>query len=136
MSLITQDMASEFRVLLTKLPANGKGMAKLSANEKIERTARDGLPTIAAGTVRNRMRHLSAALGYAVTRGWISKNPVAAGIGREVAQAATKQQAANRRRNFYVESELAAIFSSAAFTDDRWASPRATFGRAWYWRRC
>jgi integrase len=132
-SLITQDMASEFRVLLTKLPANGKGMGKLSARAKMERTVRDSLPTISAGTVRNRMRHLSATLGYGVTRGWIAKNPINSGIGREVAQAATKQQATNRRRNFYQESELVAIFSSEAFTNERWAPPRAMFGRAWYW---
>lgn len=131
---ISRTLVSEYRVVLPKLPANAKRMKSLSARERIERAERDGLATIAAPTVRNRMRHLSAVLTFAVSLGWLQENPVnAAGIGRDVARAATKQQAAKRRRKEYTEPELAAIFSSVVFTDPEWTPPRAKHGRAWYW---
>ena len=131
---ITRTLLSEYRVVLPKLPANAKRMKALSARERIERAERDGLATIAATTVRNRMRYLSAVLTFAVSLGWLQENPVnAAGIGREVARAATKQQATKRRRKEYTDPELAAIFSSVVFTDAGWTPPRAKHGRAWYW---
>jgi len=131
---ITRTLVSEYRVVLPTLPANAKRMKALSARERIERAEREGLVTIAAATVRNRMRHLSAVLTFAVSLGWLQENPVnAAGIGREVARAATKQQAAKRRRKEYTDAELAAIFSSVVFTDAEWMPPRAKHGRAWYW---
>ena len=131
---ISREIVGAYRVELPKLPVNGEGMTKLSVREKIERAERDGLPRISAGTVKNRMRHLSAVLSFGVTRGWLSENPIkAAGIGREVAQAANKQQAARGHRKHYEAHELAAIFSSVAFVDEAWAPQRAAFGQAWYW---
>jgi integrase len=133
-SAITRTLVSEYRVELPKLPANAKRMKALTARERIERAERDGLPKIAAGTVRNRMRHLSAVLTFAVSRGWMQENPVnAAGVGRDVARAATRQQTAKGGRKGYTVGELAAIFSSVAFADSAWTPPRAAHGRAWYW---
>jgi integrase len=134
LSSITRTLVSEYRVDLPKLPANAKRMKALSARERIELAERDRLPTIAAGTVRNRMRHLSAVLTFAVSRGWMQENPVnAAGVGRDVARTATKQQTAKGGRKGYTVGQLAAIFASVAFTDDAWTPPRAAYGRAWYW---
>jgi len=134
LSAVTRTLVSDYRIVLPKLPKNAKGMRQLSAGEKVERAERDGLPTIAAGTVRNRMRHLSSVLSFAVSRDWMKENPInAAGIGRELARAATRQQSASGRRKDYRDQDLAAIFSSVAFTDEGWMPPRANFGRAWYW---
>jgi integrase len=131
---IDRDVASDFHLLLAKLPANGRGMSKLSAKQKIERAEREELPKIEAGTVRNRVRHLSAVLSFGVRRGWLLENPInLGGVGREAAQAATRQQRANRQRKHYEPEELAAIFSSVAFTDLTWKPARASYGRAWYW---
>ncbi len=131
---IDRTLVSEYRVVLPKLPANAKRMKTLSARERIERAERDDLPTIAAGTVRNRMRHLSAVLTFAVSRSWMQENPVnVTTVGRDVARTATKQQAAKGGRKGYTVGELAAIFSSVVFTDEAWSPPRATHGRAWYW---
>lgn len=131
---IDRDMASEYRVTLTKLPVNGVGMAKLTARQKIELAERDGLTRISPGTVRNRLRHLSAVLSFGVSRNWLLENPInASGLGREVAQALTKQREASRRRKHYDAKELAVIFSSVALTDQQWVPPKARFGRAWYW---
>jgi integrase len=131
---VTRELVGAYHVDLPKLPSNGKGMANLTPRQKIDIAERENLPRIALGTVRNRMVHLSAVLSFAVTRGWISENPIkATGIGRQVRQAAAKQQSVARRRKHYEASELAAIFSSPAFVDRDWTPPRATFGRAWYW---
>ncbi len=131
---ISRDLVSEHHIELAKLPTKGKGMAKLTAPERIARAERDGLPRLSTATVRNRLRKLSAVLTYGVGRGWLTENPInASGLGREVARAATRQQGAVRRRKDYAPEELAAIFSSIAFTDPAWRPARARFGRAWYW---
>jgi integrase len=131
---IQRETVGRYRLALTKMPLIGAGMAKMSVKQRMALAERDDLPLITAGTVKSRMRHLSAVLSFAVTRGWLTENPInAGGIGREVAQAASKQQRAARRRKHYERAELASIFSSAVFLDEAWAPPRASFGRAWYW---
>lgn len=90
---ISRDLVSEHHVELAKLPGKGKGMAKLTASERIARAERGGLPRLSTATVRNRLRKLSAVLTYGVGRGWLTENPInASGLGREVARAATRQQ--------------------------------------------
>ena len=132
--LISRDLVSEHHIALSKLPGKGKGMAKLTAPQRIERAERDALPRITAATVRNRLRKLSAVLTYGVGRGWLAENPInTSGLGRDVARAATRQQGASRRLKDYTPAELAAIFSSPAFTDATWKPKRASYGRAWYW---
>jgi integrase len=132
---ISRDLVAQHRVALTKLPsAKGVGMRQLSAPERMARAERDGLQRLAAATVRKRIRHLSAVLSYGVGRGWLEQNPIIASkLGREVSQAATKQQNATRKRKHYTPDELKTIFSSPAFTQKDWKPPRASFGRAWYW---
>jgi integrase len=132
---ISRDLVAEHRVALTKLPsAKGVGLRQLSAPERMARAERDGLPRLSAATVRKRIRHLSAVLSYGVGRGWLDQNPIIASkLGREVSQAATRQQNATRKRKHYTPDELTTIFSSPAFTQADWKPPRADFGRAWYW---
>ncbi len=131
---ISRDLVSKHHVKLAKLPGKGKGMAKLTAPERIARAERDGLPRLSTATIRNRLRKLSAVLTYGVGRGWLTENPInASGLGRDVARAATRQQGGSRRLKDYTPGELAAIFSSPAFTDATWKPARASYGRAWYW---
>jgi integrase len=132
--IISRDLVSEHHVKLAKLPGKGKGMAKLTAPERIARAERDGLPRLSIATVRNRLRKISAVLTYGVGRGWLTENPInSSGLGREVARAATRHQSTTRRRKHYTHEDLATIFSSVAFTDLAWKPARASFDRAWYW---
>jgi integrase len=92
------------------------------------------LPTLSAGTIRNKLRGISAVLSYALRMQWIQENPViAGGIGGAAAKAASKQMVGKRARNFYGDDELVKIFQSPAFSAEGWSPPRADFGKAWYW---
>jgi hypothetical protein len=105
--LISRDLVSEHHVKLAKLPGKGKGMANLTAPERIARAERDRLQTLSAATIRNRLRKLSAVLTYGVGRGWLTENPInASGLGRDVARAATRQQSVARRPKDYTPGEL------------------------------
>jgi integrase len=129
-----RDLVREHHLALAKLPSKGKGMAKLTAPQRIARAERDALPRLTTGTIRNRIRKLSAVLSHGVARGWLKENPInAGGLGREVARAATRQHGATREMKHYTPEQLAAIFASAAFTDPAWKPARAKYGRGWFW---
>lgn len=134
LSKITREVVRQYRADMATMPAKGEGIRKLNARQKIAKAKTEGLPTIEAGTIRNKLRGLSAVLSYALRMQLITENPViAGGFGGAAAKAAARKQVGKRARNFYDDAELSKIFSSPAFTDPAWAPPRADFGRAWYW---
>lgn len=98
----------------------------------MELAQKDGLPTLSAVTVRNRLRVLGAILGYAVRMDWIKENPVdASGVAKAAGNAARART--DRRRKDYTQAELHTIFSSPLFTSAGWRPPRGDYGQALYW---
>ena len=131
---ISRDSVDKFRSRLAELPAKGKGIRALSTEQLIAKAHAEGLPRIAAATVRNNLMALSAVLSHGVSLGYLSENPVVtSGVGKRAAKAATRHANANRRRRDYSRKELQAIFSSAIYSAEGWSAPRAEFGKAWYW---
>jgi integrase len=131
---ITRDIIGKYRASISGLPAKGEGIRKLTAAQLIVKARAENLPTIGPGTVRNKLRAVSAVLSYAVRMGHITENPViASGMGKAAAKAATKAVGGAKRRTDYSKEELSRIFSSPIFTNPSWAPPRADFGKAWYW---
>jgi integrase len=134
LSKINREVIRQYRHDISMLPVKGKGIRKLTARQRIAKAQAESLPTIEAGTIKNKVRGISAILGYALRMQLITENPViAGGIGGAAAKAAARQQVGKRARNFYDEAELKRIFSSPAFVDPTWTPPRADFGKAWYW---
>jgi integrase len=133
-SKISRDVIRQYRIDISTMPVKGKGIRKLSARQKITKSKAEALPTLSAGTIRNKLRGISAVLSYALRMQWIQENPViAGGIGGAAAKAASKQMVGKRARNFYGDDELVKIFQSPAFSAEGWSPPRADFGKAWYW---
>ncbi len=129
---IDREAVSRFRAELARLPAKGEGIRALTAPQLIAKADAEGLPRLSGPTIRNHLRALSAVLSVGVALRWLDENAViASGVGQKAAKAATKR--ASRRRKHYLRLELQAIFSSPAFTSTGWVSPRADFGKAWYW---
>jgi integrase len=131
---ITRDVVNAHRAALAQMPAKGEGIRKVSALKLIEKAKAEGLPLISEQTVSNGLRALSAMMSHGVLMGWLTENPVIMGGAlKNAARAATRKQAATKKRTDYTPEELAAIFSSPVFTDPGWNPPRAKFGKAWYW---
>lgn len=131
---ISRASVNDFRAKLAELPAKGEGIRGLSAPQLIAKAQAEKLPRIAAATVRNNLRALSAVLSHGVSLGHLNENPVlTSGASKGAAKAATRQANANRKRKDYSREELCAIFSSAIYGPEGWVAPRANFGKAWYW---
>lgn len=131
---ISREHIRDYRAELAKLPASGGGIRALSAKQQIEKAELEQLPKLSAPTIRNKLRALSAVLSHGVRMGLLTENPViASGSAKAAAKAASKGAAANRRRKDYTSEELALIFTSPIFSPEGWSSPRADFGKAWYW---
>ena len=133
-SAISREHIRDYRAQLAQLPASGEGIRALSAKKQIEKAELERLPTLSAPTIRNKLRALSAVLSHGVRMGLLTENAViASGSAKAAAKAASKGSAANRRRKDYTSEELALIFASPIFSPGGWSSPRADFGKAWYW---
>ncbi|WP_460140475.1 DUF6538 domain-containing protein [Pseudomonas sp. S2_E01] len=131
-STISRGKVQEYRAKLALLPVKTKGAGNMTAPELIANADAKSLQRLAPATIRNRLRALSAVLGYAVRLGWISENPVeASGIAKAASKSATGK--GSRRRKDYTQAELKTIFHSKAFTQEGWNPPRRNFGKAWYW---
>jgi len=131
---ITRDVIRQYWGYMARLPVKGEGIRKLDVRQLIAKADAEGLPRLQEATIRNKLRTVSAVMGYAVRMGEADENPViAGGAGKAAARAATNRGAANRQRKDYSQAELQLIFSSPIYTDAKWVSPRADFGAAWYW---
>ncbi|MES2912378.1 MAG: DUF6538 domain-containing protein, partial [Pseudomonadota bacterium] len=131
---IDREMIRQYRVDIAAMPAKGEGIRKLSARQLIEKAKAENLPLVTAATVRNKLRALSAVLSHGLRLGSLAENPViAGGAGKAAAKAASGRAAIARRRKEYTKDELGVIFSSPIFSESGWTSPRANFGKAWYW---
>ena len=129
---ISRGKVQEYRAKLALLPVKTKGAGDMTALELIAKAEAADLPRLAPATIRNRLRALSAVLGYAVRLGWITENPVeASGIAKAASKSAASK--GSRRRKDYTQAELKTIFHSTAFTQEGWNPPRRNFGKAWYW---
>lgn len=129
---ITRATIQEYRSKLAMFPAKAKGAAKLTAHQLLAVAEANQLPTLSHATVRNKLRALSAVLGYAVRLDWIRENPVeASGIAKAASRAASANSI--RKRKDYSLVELTQIFQSPAFSQPDWRLPRRDFGRAFYW---
>lgn len=129
---ITRATVQEYRTKLAKFPAKAKGAAKLTAHQLLAVAEAEQLPTLSHATVRNKLRALSAVLGYAVRMDWIKENPVeASGIAKAASRAASAN--GTRKRKDYSPTELSQIFQSPAFSRPDWRLPRRDFGQAFYW---
>lgn len=129
---VSRAVVAEYRASLAKLPTCGDGIRSLTAPQLIKKAEREGLPRLAAASIRNRLRALSAVLSCGLRLGWIQENPViASGAGRQAAKAATRQ-ANSGKRNHYSAEELRTIFASPIYAAE-WSSPKADFGKAWHW---
>lgn len=131
---IDRAMVRDYRAFLAQMPMRGEGIRGLSAKELIEKAKVEGLPLLAAPTVRNKLRALSAVLSHGLRLGLIDENPVlASGVGRAAAKAAGKGKRGVSTKPDYSQAELQSIFTSPIFSPGGWQSPRADFGKAWYW---
>lgn len=131
LSAVTRATIQEYRAYLAKFPTKAKGAAKLSAQQLIAKAETEQLPTLSAATVGNKLRALSAVLGFAVRMDWIKENAVeASGIARAAKRTANNSA---KRRKDYSQAELRQIFTSPVFVDPNWRLPRRDFGRAFYW---
>jgi len=131
LTAVTRSTIQEYRAYLAKFPTKAKGAAKLSAQQLIARAEAEQLPTLSAATVGNKLRALSAVLGFAVRMDWIKENAVeASGIARAAKRTANNSA---KRRKDYSQAELRLIFTSPAFVDPNWHLPRRDFGQAFYW---
>jgi integrase len=132
LSGITRQMIAEYRDVLVQLPAKGEGLRNLSVRQQIDRAKKDNLPTAMPATVRNKLRAISAVLGYGVRIASLTENPVlASGIGAAAAKAAVGR--AVRRRKSYTREELNLIFSSQLFSEPSDVLSRRDLGEAMYW---
>ncbi|KTT37010.1 integrase [Pseudomonas oryzihabitans] len=130
---ITRSTALEYRAKLTAFPLQMSGASKLTANELIARAQSEGLPTLSAATIRNRLRTVGAILGFAVRMGWIQENPIdESGVAKAAGAAAGKSKGARRRKD-YTADELGTIFRSPLFTAEGWRPARKDYGKALYW---
>lgn len=130
---ITRSTALEYRAKLTASPLQMPGASKLTANELIARAQAEGLPTLSAATIRNRLRTVGAILGFAVRMGWIQENPIAESGVAKAAGAAAGKSKGTRRRKDYTADELGTIFRSPLFTAEGWRPVRKDYGQALYW---
>ncbi|MCP8467356.1 phage integrase SAM-like domain-containing protein [Pseudomonas sp. ZM23] len=131
-SHISRGTVQDYRSKLAELPVKTAGAGKLTAQQLIEKAKANALPRLSPATIRNRLRALSAILGYAVRMGWIQENPVeASGVAKAASKAAGGRVA--QRRKDYSQAELNALFSSPIFAGTDWKRPRADYGKAWYW---
>ncbi|MBO3278245.1 site-specific integrase [Pseudomonas schmalbachii] len=130
---LTRAVVQEYRSKLAEFPVKTAGAGKLTAQQLIDKAKAESLPLLSPATIRNRLRALSAVLGFAVRMDWIKENPVeAGGIAKAAAKAAGAR--ADRKRKDYTQAELQAIFSSAAFTQRDWKpAGGGNYGKAWYW---
>ena len=134
LSGINREVVTQYRAMLVQLPRAGRGIRSLPALKKIEAADKEGLPRIGEATVRNKILALSSVLSFAVRMQWMPENPVTAGGAvKATKRAASRKQAAKQVRKHYEPAELAAIFTSPAFSDPAWRWPSADYGRAWYW---
>ena len=131
---IDRAMVRDYRAFLAQLPMRGDGIRGLHAKALIEKAKAEGLPLLSAPTVRNKLRALSAVLSHGLRLGLIDENPVlASGVGRAAAKAAGKGKRGGSTKSDYSQAELQSIFTSPIFSPGGWQSPRADFGKAWYW---
>jgi len=129
---INRGLVQEYRSKLALLPVKTKGAGNLTAPELIAKAEAEGLPLLSPATILNRLRALSAVLGFAVRMDWLKENPVeASGVAKAASKAAVAK--ASRRSKGYSQSELKTIFHSPIYTDEGWTPPRRNFGRASYW---
>lgn len=129
---IRRRTVEEFQGLLRRLPSKGEGIRSLNAHEQIAKADALDLPRLSTVTIKNRLMALSSVLSYAVRMEYLGENPVTtSGITQQLAKASSKAARTAPRRS-YNRDELVQIFSSPIFRDE-WVSPRASFGRAWYW---
>lgn len=132
LSRITRGTVQDYRSKLAELPIKSAGASKLTAQQLIDKANANSLPRLSPATIRNRLRALSAILGYAVRMGWIQENPVeASGVAKAASKAAGGR--AGQRRKDYSQTELKALFGSPIFAGSDWKQPRADYGKAWYW---
>lgn len=128
---ISRSDIQNYRAKLSELPVKTGGASQLTAPQLIAKADAEQLTRLSAATVRNKLKALSAVLGYAVRMGWIQENPVeASGIAKAAGRSARKAPA---RRKDYSAKELTAIFTSPLFTKEGWQPPRRDFGKALYW---
>ncbi|ELY2765540.1 site-specific integrase [Cronobacter malonaticus] len=133
-SQITRVQCQEFRALLGRFPARGKGTRGLSARELIAKAEAENMPTVELTTVRKQLRALSAVLNFAVQRlDVIKEEPISAsGMLKGIAKAAKRSATRTAEDKHYTRAELLTIFRSPVFTG-QWKPPRADFGQALYW---
>lgn len=131
LTAVTRATIQGYRAYLAKFPTKAKGAAKLTAQQLIAKAEAEQLPTLSPATVGNKLRALSAVLGFAVRMDWIKENAVeASGIARAAKRTANNSA---KRRKDYSQAELRQIFTSPVFVDPNWRLPRRDFGRAFYW---
>lgn len=130
---LSRAVAQEYRSKLAELPVKTAGTNKLTAQQLIDKAKAESLPLLSPATIRNRLRALSAVLGFAVRMDWIKENPIeAGGIAKAAARAAGART--DHKRKEYTQAELHAIFHSPAFTQSNWKpAGRSNYGKAWYW---
>ncbi|QEU29353.1 site-specific integrase [Pseudomonas luteola] len=129
---ITRGLVQDYRAKLAKFPAKFPGSGSLKAPELIAKAEAEKLRTLEPTTVRNRLRVLSAVLGYAHRMDWIKENPVeASGVARAAGRSA--KASGTRRRKDYTRAELETIFRSPVFTAEGWKPLRSDYGQALYW---
>lgn len=130
-STITRSTIQEYRSQLAQLPTRAKNTRGMNALELIAKANAEQLPRLSSATIGNRLRALSAVLGYAVRMDWLKENPVeTSGVARAAKKAAGR---APSRRKDYSSTEIETIFKSPLFSSTGWKPPRRDFGQALYW---
>lgn len=131
---ITRAVCQDFRNLLGKFPARGKGLRGLSATQLMEKAEKENLPLVELATIRKQLRAFSAILNFAVQRlDVMREEPVSAsGMLRGIAKAARRNVTRTAEDKQYSYTELMTIFKSPLFTQN-WKPPIADFGEALYW---
>ncbi|HCZ9260929.1 TPA: site-specific integrase [Vibrio alginolyticus] len=131
---INRAVCQDFRNLLGKFPAKGKGLRGLSAEQLMNKAEKENLPLVSLATIRKQLRAFSAILNFAVQRlNVMQEEPVSAsGILRGIAKAAKRNVTRTAEDKQYSHTELKTIFQSPLFTRN-WQPPKADFGEALYW---
>ncbi|MBY8308431.1 site-specific integrase [Vibrio fluvialis] len=131
---INRAVCQDFRNLLGKFPAKGKGLRGLSAEQLMKKAEKENLPLVSLATIRKQLRAFSAILNFAVQRlNVMQEEPVSAsGILRGIAKAAKRNVTRTAEDKQYSHTELKTIFQSPLFTRN-WQPPKADFGEALYW---
>lgn len=131
---VDRKLIQQYRLDLQRCPATkANGIRLLPIRQQIEKVEAEGLPTISMVTITNRLKKVSALLGFAIELGLITENPVSAsGVTKRIAQAQRKS-ANGRKRKDYNLTELNAIFRSPVFNGEGWAPQRSQVGQALYW---